>query len=108
MLKKLKNHVVRHPYVPLLVMAGLDMAGYLRESDRQLTDAIGPMGRLEAAFTSIGGFMALFPEEIFVAITAYSLSQKMRTLKEQESEVAKVTDKLKQTGEALEDIWTRP
>lgn len=40
MLKKLKNHVVRHPYVPLLVMAGLDMAGYLMESDRQLTDAI--------------------------------------------------------------------
>lgn len=32
----------------------------------------------------------------------------MRTLKEQESEVAKVTDKLKQTGDALEDIWTRP
>lgn len=107
MLKKLKNHVVRHPYVPLLVMAGLDMAGYLMESDRQLTDAIGPMGRLEAAFTSIGGFMALFPEEIFVAITAYSLSQKMRTLKEKESEVEEVTDKLHRTGKALEGIWKR-
>ena len=108
MLRKLKNHVVRHPYVPLLVMAGLDMAGYLTESreTRPPTDD-GAISRLGEAFSSVGGFMAFFPEEIFVAITAYSLSQKMHTLREQESVVEKVTAKLKQTGEALEDIWKR-
>lgn len=49
--------------------------------------------------------MELFPEEIFVAITAYSLSRKMRTLKEKESEVEEVVDKLKRTGQILEGIW---
>ena len=107
MLRKLKNHVVRHPYVPLLVMAGLDMAGYLTESRETQPSSTGAMGRLGEAFSSVGGFMAFFPEEIFVAITAYSLSQKMHILREQESEVEKVTDKLKRTGEVLEDIWKR-
>lgn len=105
MLRKLKNHIVRHPYVPLMIMAGLDMAGYLMESDKQ--QPTGVEARLTNAFSSVGGFMAFFPEEIFVAITAYSLSQKMRSLREQESEVEKVTDKLKRTGEALEGIWKR-
>lgn len=105
MLKRLKNQVVRHPYVPLLVMAGLDMAGYVMEKTSKSTSF---RELFNETFTSISGFMAFFPEEIFVAITAYSLSQKMRILREQESEVARVTDKLKQTGDALEDIWTRP
>ena len=105
MLRKLKNHIVRHPYVPLMIMAGLDMAGYLVESNGK--PPTGFMARLDYAFSSVGGFIAFFPEEIFVAITAYSLSQKMRSLREQESEVEKVTDKLKRTGEVLEDIWKR-
>lgn len=105
---KLRDFIERHPYLPLIAMAVLDMAGYLIEDFEDLwsvstVDTV--LKRLGCAFSSINGFMELFPEEIFVAITAYSLSRKMRSLKEKESEVEEVVDKLKRTGQILEGIW---
>ena len=111
MISKLRNFIERHPYLPLIVMAVLDMAGYLIKGlDNLLSVPIGTiivtvLRRLMHAFSSINEFMELFPEEIFVAITAYSLSRKMRSLKEKESEVEEVVDKLKRTGQILEGIW---
>ena len=112
-ISKLRNFIERHPYLPLIAMAVLDMAGYLFEDlDNLLSMPIEKivgkvLCQLDNAFTSINGFMELFPEEIFVAITAYSLSRKMRSLKEKESEVEEVVDKLKRTGQILEGIWMR-
>ena len=112
-ISKLRNFIERHPYLPLIAMAVLDMAGYLfKDLDNLLSMSIEEivdevLCQLGNAFTSIDGFMELFPEEIFVAITAYSLSRKMRSLKEKESEVEEVVDKLKRTGQILEGIWVR-
>ncbi len=101
MLEKLKSFVERHPYLPIMLVVGLDVAGYVTEGSGETIDV---WGRLKAIDTP-SGFLAFFPEEIFVAVTAYALSRKMRTLREKEFEVEDVLDKLKRTGRTLEGIW---
>lgn len=112
MLRKLTDFIERHPYLPIVVMVVLDVAGYAFESDQKGEqikewDFGAAWVRLREAFSSTSKFMELFPEEIFVFFTAYSLSHKMRTVKEQEAAVEGVVDKLTQTGRFLESIWAR-
>ena len=108
MIERLKKFVERHPYLPLLIMAGLDVAGYMIEAPNGTSgEAVDLVGRLDEAFLSVGGFLAFFPEEIFVAFTAYGLSLKMRNLKEEELKAKDVLDKLKRTSESMESIWAQ-
>lgn len=109
MIERLKNFVERHPYLPLLIMAGLDVAGYMIEAPNGTSgsEAVDLVGRLDEAFLSVGGFLAFFPEEIFVAFTAYGLSLKMRKLREEELIAKDVLDKLKRTSESMESIWAQ-
>ena len=105
MLRKLTNFIERHPYLPIVVMVVLDVAGYAFEDIDDTWDYRAAWTRLRGAFSSSREFMKLFPEEIFVFFTAYSLSHKMRTVREQEALVEGVVDKLTRTGRFLESIW---
>lgn len=109
MIKKLNKFVEGHPYLPLMLMAGLDMAGYvIEDSSGESGGAVVSLwDRLHNAFLSVGGFLELFPEEIFVAVTAYGLSLKMRKIEEDEKETKKVVDKFKKTAEFMESTWER-
>ena len=105
MIGKLKKFFINHPYLPLIFMAVLDMAGYLMQDNGGTIDFAEVKSRLCKAFSSVREFVAFFPEEIFVAITAYSLGQKMRALKEEEAEVREIVRRLSETGKAMENVW---
>ena len=110
MTRKLKTFLLNHPYLPLLLMAVLDMAGYVMEGFESggvvSFDAI--VNRLRSAFSSLRNFVEFFPEEIFVAITAYSLSQKMFELNRDGAKAKSIANKLADTGDALREIWKSP
>ena len=110
MTKKLKTFLLNHPYLPLLFMAALDMAGYVIEGfeSGEVVSFDAVVGRLRTAFSSLGNFVEFFPEEIFVAITAYSLGQKMIKLNEDHVKASIIVGKLEETGDALRDIWKSP
>ena len=110
-MEKLKNFIMRHPYLPLVVMAVLGVVGYVIEGTTvepgdDILDLVGKwMTRLGAAFGSPWAFVEFFPEEIFVAITAYGLSRKMRTFTKDVDEVANILGKVRETGTAMTGIW---
>ena len=106
MLKKLADFIENHPYLPIIVMVVLDVAGYAFE-DIEGWDYRAAWTQLCRAFSSSREFMKLFPEEVFVFFTAYGLSHKMRTLKKQGAEVEGVVYRLRQTGQILEGIWAQ-
>lgn len=107
-MERLKNFIMRHPYLPLIAMAFLDVVGYVTEgtsaeSGQPLLEAW--MTRLHEAFSSPMAFVEFFPEEIFVAATAYGLSRKMRTFKQETKEVDEIVAKVTETGRAMTNIW---
>lgn len=106
-MERLKDFTMRHPYLPLVAMAALDIAGYLMEAPSVESRDVGTWtDRLHAAFTEPLVFVGFFPEEIFVAITAYGLSRKMRTFKEETEEVEDIVAKVTETGRAMTNIWS--
>ena len=110
-MERLKNFIMRHPYPPIAAMVVLDVVGYAIEGTTvdpcdDLLDLVKKwMTRLCAAFYSLSAFVEFFPEEIFVAITAYGLSRKMRTFKEETREVDDIVAKVTETGRAMTHIW---
>ena len=107
-MEKLKNFIMRHPYLPLVAMAVLDVVGYVIEgtpveSGGNYLDEW--MTRLGAAFDNPSAFVEFFPEEIFVAITAYGLSRKMRTFKKETEDVDDIVAKVTETGREMTRIW---
>lgn len=108
-MERLKNFIMRHPYLPLIAMAFLDVVGYVTEGSAEsggnLLDLEKWETRLRMAFSSPMAFVEFFPEEIFVAATAYGLSRKMRTFKQETKEVDDIVAKVTETGRAMTHIW---
>lgn len=98
---RLRNFAERHPYLPLIVMAVLDVAASIMADSAESLN----VGNVSVAYSAIAEGLEFFPEEALVMITAYSLTQKMRTLRAKEFEVDDVLDKLKRTGQSIEGIW---